>query len=478
MDNLEHDAPLVAAVLAAQADHRRPMQIPGHKLRYSTEDTSAIGYDLLHSLIRDDMPLQGGADDNAFSHGFLAEAEHLYATAVGASATRFLVGGSTQGNIAALISIAGDGTNVAVDRTSHRSALSGLILSGAMPRWIYPRIHPDLGIPVGMDAEALSGAGGCKAVFVTAPSYIGTVSDIERIARISHADHAVLVVDQAWGAHLDFGVKGHASALAQGADIVVTSTHKALLGYSQTATISWRGDLVDRHRINRAVDLTATTSPSATLLASIDATRFVMQRDGAAALDRAMEIAEAARRILGDVRGVVVLDEQTTGCDVDPLKLSLWLPSTGCTGVELAGYLWADGHGVESADNDTLVMTISIADTDADVLQIAHKLAALIERFRRGPRAPMPSAVWSIRPTVEMTPRAAFFASRERLPLKRAVGRVSAEQFCPYPPGVPLIGPGEVVTHEIVEAIEIAGRLGRVAYCSDASLQTIEVVSA
>ena len=191
-----------------------------------------------------------------------------------------------------------------------------------------------------------------------------------------------------------------------------------------------------------------------------------------------MEVSAAARHVLRGVRGVVVLDEQTTRCQVDPLKISLWLPMTGCTGVELAAALWADGHGVESADSDTLVMTVSIADSPADVMEVARKLATIIERLRREPRTPMPSAVWNIRPTAKMTPRAAFFAERERLRLKDAEGRVSAEQFCPYPPGVPLIGPGEVVTQEIIDAIEIAGRVGRVAYCSDPSLETIEVVRA
>ena len=478
MGDLERDAPLVAAVLAARASKSRPMQIPGHKLRYLGGDTGAVGYDLLHSLIRDDVALQGGADDNAFSYGYLAAAEGLYARAIGASATRFLVGGSTQGNIAAFMSVAGDGTAIAVDRTSHRSALSGLILSGAMPSWIFPRIHPDFGIPIGMDSDALSDIARCQAVFLTSPSYVGTISDIDDISRSCHRQQAALIVDQAWGAHLDFGVAGYPSALAQGADIVITSTHKALLGYSQTATISYQGDIVDENRINRAVDVTATTSPSATLLASIDATRFVLQRDGGDALARAMEVSAAARHVLRGVRGVVVLDEQTTGCRVDPLKISLWLPLTGCTGVELAAALWAEGHGVESADSDTLVMTVSIADSPTDVMEVAHTLARVIEHFRREARTPMPSAVWNIRPTVEMSPREAFFAERERLRLKDAVGRVSAEQFCPYPPGVPLIGPGEVVTQEIIDAIEIAGRVGRVAYCSDPSLETIEVVRA
>lgn len=476
MDDLKQEAPLVAAVRAARAAGRSPLQIPGHKLRYMGVDESVLGFDVLHDLVRDDIPLQGGADDNSFSHGFLNSAEKLYASAIGARQTRFLVGGSTQGNIAAFLTVAETDTTIAVDRTSHRSALAGLVLSGAMPQWIYQRIHPEFGIPVGMDVAALQETSGCSAVFITCPSYVGTLSDVRALSQECHRLNMPLLVDQAWGAHLDFDVPGYHSALAQGADLVVTSTHKALMGYSQTATISCSGERIDVSRLGRAVDITATTSPSATLLASIDAARLVMQREGAAAIDRAIETSQEARSLLRQVKGLVVLDDSAAGCQVDPLKIVLWLPRTGCTGVEIAASLWADGHGVESADNDTLVMTVSVADDRAVVLSVVEKLMGMIDSLRRQARAPMPSAVWATRPKVMMTPRAAMFAKRERVPLRSAIGRVSTEQFCPYPPGVPLVGPGEEVTLEIVEAIEVAGRLGRVAYCSDATLQTIEVV--
>lgn len=476
MDGLEDTAPLVAAVMAARARGMQPLQIPGHKWRYQVGAEGILGFDVLHALIRDDVPLQGGADDNAFSGHVLVRAEQLYAQAIGASHTRFLVGGSSQGNISALLTVAGDGDVVAVDRTSHRSALSGLVLSGAMPEWIYPTIHAEFGIPVGMPAAAVENVSG-KAVFVTSPAYVGTMSNVVALAAACHADARVLVVDQAWGAHFDFGVPSYLGALAAGADIAVTSVHKALLGYTQTAIVSTSGNLVDAARLDRSVDATATTSPSATLLASIDATRLVMQQEGAAAIDRAIEATREARRLLAKVSGVVVFDENTLGCAVDPLKISIWLPRTGCTGTELADALWAEGHGIESADNDTLVMTVSIVDDPETVLAIAAKLCVLIESRRREPRSGMPSAVWTIRPEVVMSPRAATFAPRRRVNLRDAVGCVSAEQFCPYPPGVPLIGPGERVTSEVVEAIEIAGQVGRVAYSSDATLATIEVVA-
>jgi lysine decarboxylase len=213
------------------------------------------------------------------------------------------------------------------------------------------------------------------------------------------------------------------------------------------------------------------------LLASIDGTRGALILDDGVAIDRAITATAAARKIIGAVAGVVVIDESSVGCAVDPLKITLWLPRTGVTGIELADALWRLGHGVENADNDTIAMTVSLVDEPSFVSEMAQKVVSLIERLRREPRSAMPSAVWGVRPEVKMTPRAAVFADRRRVSLKDAAGHISAEQFCPYPPGVPLLGPGELVTQELIEAIQLAGTLGRVAYCSDQTLQTIEVVS-
>lgn len=249
------------------------------------------------------------------------------------------------------------------------------------------------------------------------------------------------------------------------------------MGYTQTATISMSARAIDAARLDRSVDTTATTSPSATLLASIDATRAVMLRDGVAAMDRALDTASQARAMLRRVDGVVVVDDSNAGVHVDPLKVTLWLPRTGLTGTAIADMLWSEGHGVESADNDTLVMTVSVASTQSAVLGVMDKIVGYINTHRQEARASMPSGVWTIRPEVVMTPRAAVFAPRRRINLRDAAGEISAEQFCPYPPGVPLLGPGERVTREVIDAIETAGKSGRVAYCSDSTLKTIEVVA-
>lgn len=456
------------------ASRRRPLQIPGHKNRYASDD-AVLGDDLLRAIVRDDIPLQGGVDDNAFTHQYVEQAEELWSAAVGADHSRFLVGGSSQGNIAALSAVTHPERPVAVDRTSHRSTHAALVITGARPVWVYPELHGEFGLPIGLPAGRLAKVSEeVTALFVTSPSYVGTLCDVASLAAAAHARGMPLVVDQAWGAHLGFlpGI----GAMHQGADLSVTSVHKALMGYSQTAVVTMRDGRVDSRHLGRCVDLLATTSPSGTLLASIDATRAVMERDGAAALERTVDLVRGMRHRLRRVPGVVVLDEDNVGSSIDPFKVTLWLPRTGVSGIDLNSRLWTLGHSPESADRDTLVLTITLLDEPAFIAEATEMLIGLIEEHRGEPRAGVSSAVWSVEPEVVVTPRAAFFAKRRRVDLLAAVGEVSAEQFSPYPPGVPLLAPGERVTPEAVEAIRQAGRVGRVAYSSDPTLATIEIV--
>ena len=456
------------------ARRQRPLQIPGHKNRYAT-DADVLGDDLLRALVRDDVPLQGGVDDNAFTNQYLEQAERLWSGAVGADFTRFLVGGSSQGNIAALSAVTYPDRLVAVDRTSHRSTHAALVISGARPRWVYPGLDPEFALPIGVRPEALDRlSDDVSALFVTSPSYVGTLCNVAALASAAHARGIPLVVDQAWGAHLEF-LPGR-GAISQGADVSVTSVHKALMGYSQTAVVAMREGLVESRHLARCVDLLATTSPSGTLLASIDATRAVMERDGDAALGRTIELVGDMRARLARVAGLVVLDDSNVATGVDPFKVTLWLPRTGVSGVDLNLRLSSLGHAPESADRDTIVLTMTLLDEPEFFDDITGTLVGLIEEFRDAPRAGMSAEVWSIEPEVVLTPREAFFATRRRLRLADAVGQVSAEQFCPYPPGIPLLAPGERVTREAVHAIERAGRVGRVAYSSDPTLATIEVV--
>lgn len=470
--------PLLDAWRRARDAGKKPMQIPGHKMRY-LHDARGWAWDLIGDSVRDDIVMQGGVDDNAFTHDYLGQAERLWADVVGADHSRFLVGGSSQGNMSAVGVVADQGVPIAIDRTSHRSTQAALVISGAIPVWIYPRLHPEFHLPIGMAPESLLAVeADVNGFFVTSPSYVGTMSDVAALAHAAHERGQALIIDQAWGAHLDFLPGG--GAIRQGADISVTSVHKALTGYSQTAVVSIREGrgFVSRSTLDRWVDLTSTTSPSGTLFATIDATRAAMERDGSARLDLIIESVARARRRLAMVKGLVVLDDGNADCRVDPMKITLILPGTGVDGTQLGTSLFDMGHGPESADRDSIVFTASVADEPEWIEEFTTLLIDVIEAQRGESRAMAPLAVWRVEPEVVVTPRQAFFADRRRIPMREAVGEVSAEQFCPYPPGVPLLAPGERVTAETVDAILAAARVGRVAYNSDPSLETIEVIDA
>ncbi len=465
---LRGDAPLLDAWLRFQEEAPTPFTIPGHKHRR----------DLVGDVIAGDVPLYAGLDTMKLSRGVVDEAEDRAGRLWGADLCRFSVGGSTHGNQALALAVGRPGDTVVVARTLHRSMLLGLVLAGLEPVWVRPEVDPAHGLPLGVTAAsleaALASAPHAKAVFVGDPSYVGTVGDVGSLADVAHRHGIPLVVDAAWGAHLGFHPALPPHALTAGADALVTSAHKALPAWSQGAIILARSRRISRSRLDAGVEATATTSPAGAILASIDAARALLQRDGHALLDEVVSAVAAARRRLERVAGLVVLDGPT----VDPTRLVLVLPGTGADGNAVEADLLARGMPVEMADRDTIVAMVTLADTRRGIEDLALALVEAVERHR-GPARPVVSAgVWSVDPVTVTSPREAFFAPRESVPVERAVGRVCAELVAPYPPGIPVLAPGEEVTLEAIDALRAARDAGsRIAYAADPTVRTLDVIA-
>ncbi len=465
---LRSDAPLLDAWLRFHEDAPTPFTIPGHKHRR----------DLVGDVIAGDVPLYAGLDTMKLSRGVVDEAEDRAGRLWGADLCRFSVGGSTHGNQALALAVGRPGDTVVVARTLHRSMLLGLVLAGLEPVWVRPEVDPTHGLPLGVTAAsleaALVSAPHAKAVFVGDPSYVGTVGDVGSLAEVAHRHGIPLVVDAAWGAHLGFHPSLPPHALAAGADALVTSAHKALPAWSQGAIILARSRRISRSRLDAGVEATATTSPAGAILASIDAARALLQRDGHALLDEVISAVATARRRLERVAGLVVLDGPT----VDPTRLVLVLPGTGADGNAVETDLLARGMPVEMADRDTIVAMVTLADTRRGIEDLALALVEAVERHR-GPARPVVSAgVWSVDPVTVTSPREAFFAPRESVPVERAVGRVCAELVAPYPPGIPVLAPGEEVTVEAIDALRAARDAGsRIAYAADPTVRTLDVIA-
>ncbi|MFN8077621.1 MAG: aminotransferase class V-fold PLP-dependent enzyme [Kineosporiaceae bacterium] len=389
--------------------------------------------------------------------------------------------GSTEANLAAALAVAGPGREVVVSRTLHRSMLSGLVLSGARPVWVRPEVDPEVGLPGGVSpsavADALAAHPGAAAVLVGDPSYAGLVGDVAGLAEVAHAAGVPLVVDAAWAAHFGASSALPPHPLALGADVVVTSAHKALPAYSQGAVLLARTGLVDADRLARAVDAVHTTSPAGAILASVDAARALLELDGEQLGRRLAGSVAAARARLAAVPGVRVL-EDAPGRVVDPAKLVVLLAGAGASGNVVEADLLERGHPLEMADRDLVVAMVTVADPPERVAAVAGALADAIVRHSGPPRPVRVAASWDVDPDVAMTPREAFFAPHETVPASAAVGRVSAELIAPYPPGVPVLAPGEVITAGALHALrETRTEGGRIAYAADPTLATLQVVA-
>jgi arginine decarboxylase len=476
---LRGDAPLLDAWLsftaAVTAGAVTPFTIPGHKHRT----------DLVGPVVVGDVPLYGGLDTVAQTHGRLAEAERRAALAWGGDWARLSVGGSTHGNQALALAVGTPGRPVVVARTLHRSLFVGLVLAGLDPVWVHPDLDPESGLPgavgVAEVEAALAAHPDACAVLLGDPSYIGVSGDVAGQAAAAHAAGVPLVVDAAWGAHFGFHPALPPHALAAGADALVTSAHKLLPAASQAAIVVARttrgGGLLDPDRLDRGFEATHTTSPSGAILASADAARALLQQDGRQLLDTTLAVVAAARARLREVPGLVVPDAGPGGSRLDPTKLLVVLPGTGADGRRVEADLLAAGFPVEQADRDTIVPIVTAADRGADVDRLVTALAAAVRQHRAAPRDAVPAAAWSVRPEQVVSPRQAFFARHRTVPAADAVGKVSAEIIAPYPPGVPVLAPGELVTAVAVDLLRGAAAAGtRIAYAADPTLTTLQVV--
>lgn len=473
--------PFVEILERCQRTGTLPFSCPGHKLG-SGADRELV--DLLGAeLFAADVWLDTTTFDRT-----LRQAEALAAATWGADRTFFLGNGSSSGNHAFLLAALSPGDEVIVARDLHKSMLAALILTGARPVYVAPRLHPELGIGVGVHpddvAAALDAHPAARLVALVSPSYFGVAADLAAITHAAHARDVAFYVDEAWGPHFGFHPELPASAMVAGADGAVTSTHKMLSSLSQSSILNVRGGRVAPERIASAVKLTQTTSPLVPLLASIDACRRQMALEGKVLLSRTLTLAELARQRLGMLPGLRVLDAAALGLEarqLDPTKLVIDVADLGITGLEAERALRETfAIAPEGSDLSSVICFLTIGDTRFSVEQLVGAFAALCAQREGAPaEAPPRSSGAAIAPGVQaMTPRDAFFADARTVPLAAAAGEVAAELVTPYPPGIPVLAPGEVITADKL-AYLASGREHGMYVCgpADPSLATIRVVA-
>lgn len=435
-----------------------------------------------------DIPHAGGVDTTHISLGLLREAELLAAAAYGGDDARFLVNGSTTGNLAMLLATCGDGETVIVSRMLHKSLLTGLIFSGARPHYLIPAFDDERNLPLDIEPAAVAGAldahPRARAVILVSPSYVGVTSDLVAIAAICHERGVPLLVDEAWGPHFHFHPGLPASAMQSGADAAVSSTHKMLAGLTQSSTLVARSGLIDLERMGTIVDMVQTTSPSALIFASLDASRRQMVLDGRRLLDTTLDHAARLRGALAGIDGLEVLTPEIVadrrGAGFDPTRIIVDVHGLGLTGYE-AEHRLRHEHGVyvEMSDLLSVMLLVTLGDDDASIERAIGGFRSLTA-LRKPPRhavAARSSGDLLFGHLAELTPRQAFMAAAEVVPVARAAGRVSAESITPYPPGIPLVAPGERLTPDIIDYLRAGIEEGMyVSGLADTSFAFVRVV--
>lgn len=480
-------APLYEAVVSYVRKHKVSFHTPGHK--HGQAIPAAFRRFVGETVFDMDLTLLAEVDSLHEPTSVIRDAQQLAADAYGADASFFLVNGSTVGNQAMILSTCQPGDLVLVPRNAHQSVLAGVLLAGCEPVFMRPEINKDLGlysnVTVGTVEVALKRWPQVKAVLVTSPTYNGIAADTARLAEIVHEHGLPLLIDEAHGPHLKFHDDLPLSAMEAGADMAVQSTHKILAGMTQSSLLHAKRGRIDLGRVRKVLKLLTTTSPSYILMSSIDMARRQMAMDGTKLLGRALKLARKAREDVNKIEGLTCFGRESVGSggiyDLDETKLTIAVGGLNATGYEVARELNKKyGIQVEYADLFSVFLIVSFGNTEQEIVRLTRALRniAAWARTRKGRRKKPVRWVlpgFSARPAVN--PRYAFFAPKETLALEKAVGRVSAETLSPYPPGIPLIVPGERLDKEAVKAIRSLQAAGcRIQGPADASLDTIQVV--
>lgn len=484
----QNSTPLLSQLhhCATQAD--APFYAPGHKRGQgiSPRLVEMMG----DRVFQADLPELPELDNLFTPSGIIQEAQDLAAAAFGAGRTWFLANGSTCGIEAAILATCNPGDKILLPRNSHKSAIAALILSGASPVFLTPDYDPDWGIPGGVSptqvARALDQDPAIAAVFLVSPTYHGICSNLAAIAPMVHAHQMPLIVDEAHGGHFAFHAALPPAALACGADLVIQSTHKVLGAMTQASMLHQSQASVSAHpawgdRLDAALQLVQSTSPSYLLLASLDGARHQMATQGQVLLDQALSLATTAQHALRAIPGLQLLgdrpcDPQTGFAAHDPTRLTVSVRDIGWTGFAADEYLHDIGHvTAELPELHHLTFILTFGNTEQDISHLIQGFQGLQPRSLQS--VPQSIVRPPVSPPLQISPREAFFAPSVTVSLADAIGRVSSTTVCPYPPGIPILLPGEQITPEaiaILEAVLDAG--GIVTGGVDSSFQHLRVI--
>lgn len=440
-----------------------PFDVPGHKRGRGNPELAAL---LGETCVQMDVNSMKPLDNLCHPVSVIKEAEELTAAAFHAAHAFLMVGGTTSAVQSMVLSVVRRGEKIILPRNVHRSVIGALVLCGAVPVYVNPACEERLGIPLGMcvaDVEqAIRENPDAKAVLVNNPTYYGICSDLRSIVKLAHDHGMYCLADEAHGTHFYFGENLPVSAMDAGADMAAVSMHKSGGSLTQSSVLL-AGPRMHAGYIRQIINLTQTTSGSYLLLSSLDISRRNLALRGKEAFARVVEMAEYARSEINKIGGYYAYSRELVNgdsiYDFDVTKLSVYTLDTGLAGIEVYDLL-RDEYDIqiEFGDLGNMLAYLSIGDRPREIERLVSALAEIRRRFGRSKTGLMKQEY--INPIVAVSPQEAFYAEKESLPIDQTAGRICSEFVMCYPPGIPILAPGERITEPILKYIHYAKEKG------------------
>jgi arginine/lysine/ornithine decarboxylase len=457
----QNETPLFDALMEYVNRETVPFHVPGHKkgIGIDEEYKNFIG----ENPFKIDVTVFKLVDSLHHPTGPIKKAQELASDAYGSEASFYSIHGTSGAIQAMIMSVVSSGDTIIVPRNVHKSVTAGIILSGAIPVYMQPELDKKIGIAHGVTPETveetLKKHPEAKAVLIINPTYYGVATDIRKIADIVHSYDIPLIVDEAHGPHLSFNDKLPLSAISAGADICAQSTHKIIGALTQCSLLHVNSKRVDMHRVQQILNLLQTTSPSYILMASLDCARRQIALHGEELLEKTIQLANYARNEINKIPGLYCFGEELLGQSgvyaLDPTKITVTCRDLGITGYDLDMILSNKYHiQVELSDLYNVLAVGSFGDTKESIDKLINALKEISEDYSSKDSIKPDFIDIPAIPERTIIPRDAFNSSKISVALKDSIGMISGEFLLAYPPGIPVLCPGEKITSEIIEYVQ------------------------
>lgn len=480
----QNKTPVLDALCKYVKSNTLSFHVPGHK--HGVGNPELLKF-LGKNVMNIDLTLMPDLDSILNPIGVIKEAQELAAEAFGADYAFFLVNGTSSGIQAMILSACKEGDKLILPRNAHKSVISSIILGGVEPVYIQPKINEEFGIAMGITTNdtlnTVRKFPESKALFVINTTYYGIASPLKDIVKISHKFDMACLVDEAHGAHLWFSDTLPVSAMEANADMSASSTHKLIGSLTQSSMLFLKGNRFCPKYIKSTINLSQTTSPSYILLASLDIARKMMALEGEALLKRTITLAQWARFKINSIPGLKCMGNDVLNAeddfDLDPTKLCINVKSLGLTGFKAARILREDYNiQVEMADMHNILAIVSIGDTKRTVTTLVDSLKDIAKRYKykKEYKNTLKTTDLFI-PELAILPKEAFHSKKRRHTLKESAGLICGELIMAYPPGIPIICPGEIITEDVIyQILSIKEAGGLIQGMEDETTETILVI--